>query len=130
MNDSQNDCIAIDRDCELASLRVLSDRFPNIDAATAEIARLSAVQTLPKGSIHVISDIFRRRDASGGKKALWLIFVFCAPFLGMLVYMIANSGNAQLFMLEDKPGDRALLDALRTIPRAKPKTSAAPRRRP
>jgi hypothetical protein len=41
--------------------------------------------------IHVISDIFRRRDASGGKKALWLIFVFCAPFLGMLVYMIANS---------------------------------------
>ncbi len=48
---------AHDRECELASLRVLSDRFRNIDAATAEIARLSAVLTLPKGTIHVISDI-------------------------------------------------------------------------
>src|SRR5213596_231208 len=45
------------RESELASLRVLSERFPNIDAATAEIARLSAVLTLPKGTIHVISDI-------------------------------------------------------------------------
>src|SRR5436190_17462682 len=42
---------------ELAALRVLADRFANIDAATAEIARLSAVLTLPKGTIHVISDI-------------------------------------------------------------------------
>ena len=41
--------------------------------------------------IHVIADIFRRRDASGGKKALWLIFVFCVPLLGMLAYLIANS---------------------------------------
>ena len=41
--------------------------------------------------IHVIADIFRRHDASGGKKALWLIFVFCAPFVGMLAYLITNS---------------------------------------
>jgi hypothetical protein len=41
--------------------------------------------------IHVIADIFRRHDASGGKKALWLIFVFCAPLFGMLAYMITNS---------------------------------------
>src|SRR5438034_9883783 len=45
------------RECELSALRVLSDRFGNIDAAIAEIARLSAVLTLPKGTIHVISDI-------------------------------------------------------------------------
>ena len=32
-------------------------RFPSIDAAHAEIARLSAVLTLPKGTVHVISDI-------------------------------------------------------------------------
>src|SRR4051794_8208158 len=50
-------CTPIDPDCELSSLRVLSERFPNIDAAIAEIARLSAVLTLPKGTIHVISDI-------------------------------------------------------------------------
>src|SRR5689334_21823905 len=44
-------------DRELSALRILSDRFPDIDAAIAEIARLSAVLTLPKGTIHVISDI-------------------------------------------------------------------------
>ena len=44
-------------DSELALLRPLTGRFPNVDAAMAEIARLSAVLTLPKGTIHVISDI-------------------------------------------------------------------------
>src|SRR5262245_58994167 len=38
-------------------LRPLAEHFPNEDAAMAEIARLSAVLTLPKGTIHVISDI-------------------------------------------------------------------------
>lgn len=42
---------------ELTSLRLLAARFPNIDAATTEIARLAAVQTLPKGTVHIISDI-------------------------------------------------------------------------
>ena len=45
---------------------------------------------------HVIADVFRRRDASGGKKALWLIFVLFAPFLGVFAYLIANGdGIAQ-----------------------------------
>ena len=47
----------IARERELALLRPLSVRFPNVDAAMAEIARLSAVLTLPKGTVHVISDI-------------------------------------------------------------------------
>ena len=38
-------------------LRALAREFPNIDSALAEIARLSAVLTLPKGTVHVISDI-------------------------------------------------------------------------
>jgi len=42
---------------ELTLLRALARQFPNIDAALAEIARLSAVLTLPKGTVHVISDI-------------------------------------------------------------------------
>ena len=42
---------------ELTLLRALAREFPNIDAALAEIARLSAVLTLPKGTVHVISDI-------------------------------------------------------------------------
>jgi len=42
---------------ELTLLRALAREFPNIDSAFAEIARLSAVLTLPKGTVHVISDI-------------------------------------------------------------------------
>ena len=42
---------------ELTLLRALATQFPNIDSALAEIARLSAVLTLPKGTVHVISDI-------------------------------------------------------------------------
>ena len=38
---------------------------------------------------HVIGDIFRRQDAGGGKKALWMIFVIVVPFLGVLVYLLA-----------------------------------------
>ena len=45
------------RDAELATLEPLANEIPNIDSATSEIARLSAELTLPKGTIHVISDI-------------------------------------------------------------------------
>jgi hypothetical protein len=41
--------------------------------------------------IEIIADVFRRRDASGGKKALWLLFILVAPLLGMLAYLITNS---------------------------------------
>jgi len=39
----------------------------------------------------VIIDVFRRHDASGGKKALWLIFLFIVPAVGLIAYLIANS---------------------------------------
>src|ERR1700689_4532206 len=42
---------------ELVALRALGRQFPNVDSAMAEIARLSAVLTLPKGTVHVISDV-------------------------------------------------------------------------
>src|SRR5215510_7338898 len=42
---------------ELTFLRPLARQFPTLDAALAEIARLSAERTLPKGTIHVISDV-------------------------------------------------------------------------
>jgi fructose-1,6-bisphosphatase-3 len=42
---------------ELSLLRALARQFPTVDAAMAEIARISAVLTLPKGYIHVISDV-------------------------------------------------------------------------
>lgn len=39
----------------------------------------------------VIVDVFRRQDESGGKKALWLIFLFVLPFLSLIIYMVMNS---------------------------------------
>jgi phospholipase D-like protein len=45
---------------------------------------------------HVVGDVFRRRDASGGKKTLWLIFLLFVPFIGAFAYLIANGdGMAQ-----------------------------------
>lgn len=42
---------------DLSSLERLAAEFTNTDAAIAEIARLAAVQTLPRGAIHMITDI-------------------------------------------------------------------------
>ncbi len=44
-------------EADLSSLELLALKFPNVDAAIAELSRLAAVQTLPKGVVHVISDI-------------------------------------------------------------------------
>jgi type VI protein secretion system component VasK len=45
---------------------------------------------------HVIGDVFRRRDMSGGSKTLWLLVLLFVPFLGVFVYLIANGdGMAQ-----------------------------------
>jgi hypothetical protein len=40
--------------------------------------------------ITVFADIFRRKDTGGGSKAIWIIFVIVLPYLGVLVYLIAN----------------------------------------
>jgi Short C-terminal domain/Phospholipase_D-nuclease N-terminal len=38
----------------------------------------------------VFTDIFRRRDASGFVKTMWVIFVIVLPYLGVFVYLIAE----------------------------------------
>jgi hypothetical protein len=38
----------------------------------------------------VLGDVFRRQDASGWAKAGWVVFVIVLPFLGVLIYLIAN----------------------------------------
>jgi hypothetical protein len=42
---------------------------------------------------HVIADVFRRRDASGWKKTLWLIVLLFVPFIGVFAYLIANGDD-------------------------------------
>jgi hypothetical protein len=41
--------------------------------------------------ITVFADVFRRHDIGGGAKCLWLIFVIVLPFLGVFIYLIAES---------------------------------------
>ena len=38
----------------------------------------------------ILSDVFRRRDIGGWSKALWVAFMIVLPFLGALVYVIAQ----------------------------------------
>jgi hypothetical protein len=46
--------------------------------------------------IVILTDVFRRRDISGWGKAGWIVFLIVLPFLGVLVYLIAqHDGMAQ-----------------------------------
>lgn len=38
----------------------------------------------------VLGDIFRRHDASGWAKVLWIVFIVVLPYLGVFVYLIAE----------------------------------------
>jgi uncharacterized membrane protein YcjF (UPF0283 family) len=40
--------------------------------------------------ITVIADLFRRDDIGGWGKAAWVVFVIVLPFLGVLIYLIAQ----------------------------------------
>ena len=40
--------------------------------------------------ITVFADVFRRHDISGFSKALWIMFVIVLPYLGVLIYLIAQ----------------------------------------
>jgi fructose-1,6-bisphosphatase-3 len=63
---------------DLPFLEALARRFPHRDAALAEIAHLQAVLTLPRGTIHVVSDVHGEhkklshviRNASGSLRVL------------------------------------------------------------
>jgi ABC-type multidrug transport system fused ATPase/permease subunit len=59
---------------------------------------------------HVIGDVFRRRDASGFNKTLWLIFVLLVPFLGVFVYLIANSDDMARRNVEAAQAARGEMD--------------------
>jgi hypothetical protein len=50
--------------------------------------------------ITILGDVFRRHDIGGWKKALWTVFMILVPFLGVLVYLIANHDGLQERQLE------------------------------
>jgi hypothetical protein len=64
----------------------------------------------------VIVDVFRRQDASGGKKALWLIFLLVVPLVGLLIYMIANGeGMTERNVQVMRDSQRQFDDHVRTV---------------
>ncbi len=48
---------------DLKYLRLLADKYPNIEAASTEIINLSAILNLPKGTEHFLSDVHGEDEA-------------------------------------------------------------------
>jgi Phospholipase_D-nuclease N-terminal/Short C-terminal domain len=64
----------------------------------------------------VIVDIFRRHDIHGGGKTLWLIFVIVLPFLGVFVYLIAeSSGMAERSMKDAQTAQQQFDDHIKSV---------------
>jgi uncharacterized membrane protein YcjF (UPF0283 family) len=61
--------------------------------------------------ISIISDLFRRHDVSGWGKALWMLFVIVVPFLGVLVYLIAQGPHMAERNLEHAKAQQAQFDS-------------------
>jgi hypothetical protein len=73
-------------------------------------------------AITCFTDIFRRRDTSGFVKALWVIVIILAPYLGVLVYLIVNHRGIAERNAKDVQQEQQAYD---TLMRARPAGSAA-----
>jgi Phospholipase_D-nuclease N-terminal/Short C-terminal domain len=62
-------------------------------------------------AITCFADIFRRRDESGWVKAIWIIFIIVLPYLGVLVYLIANHSSMADRNVKDVEQAQAAFDA-------------------
>ena len=53
-------------------------------------------------------DIFRRHDIGGGHKAAWVVFIIVVPFLGVLVYLIAQHDAMRERSIEQAKSQQAV----------------------
>ena len=60
--------------------------------------------------VAILSDVFRRRDMSGGAKAAWTVFLIVLPFLGALIYLISNHDGMAQRRLDDMKVAQAQFD--------------------
>jgi hypothetical protein len=61
-------------------------------------------------AITVLLDVFRRRDISGWAKAAWVIFVVLIPWIGVLVYLIANHDGMNERRIKESQAAQAQFD--------------------
>jgi hypothetical protein len=59
----------------------------------------------------VFGDLFRRHDIGGWGKAGWTIFVICLPYLGILVYLIAEGRGMGERRLAEVQSAQSQMDA-------------------
>jgi len=57
----------------------------------------------------IVSDLFRR-DVSGWAKAAWLVFLIVLPFLGVLIYVIANGKDMTARRIQEAQASQAHFD--------------------
>ena len=55
----------------------------------------------------VIGDLFRDHETSGFVKAIWVFFFFVAPFISLLIYLIARGPGMQKRALEAQQQQQA-----------------------
>jgi uncharacterized membrane protein YcjF (UPF0283 family) len=61
-------------------------------------------------AVTLFSDIFRRHDIGGMHKAVWVIFIIVVPFLGVLVYLIAQHDGLRDRTLEAAKAQQSAFD--------------------
>jgi hypothetical protein len=59
----------------------------------------------------VFGDLFRRRDIGGWGKAGWTVFVICLPYLGILIYLIAEGHGMAERQAADVQAAQAQMDS-------------------
>jgi general stress protein CsbA len=62
-------------------------------------------------AITIFADIFRRHDIGGMQKAVWVIFIILVPFLGVLVYLIAQHDGMRDRSEKDMKAQQAAFDS-------------------
>ncbi|HKP89235.1 MAG TPA: SHOCT domain-containing protein [Thermoleophilaceae bacterium] len=66
--------------------------------------------------IVILGDVFRRRDIGGWAKAAWCVFMIVLPFLGVLVYLIAqHDGMAQRSADAQKAAEQQMSDYVKSV---------------
>ena len=61
-------------------------------------------------AITIFSDVFRRHDIGGWTKAAWVAFVIVTPFLGALVYLIAQHDGMRDRSVKQIQAQKAAMD--------------------
>ena len=95
---------------EVASvLKVLAADYPFLDILWTMILFFAWVAWIWI-AITCFVDVFRRDDIGGGHKAAWIVFIILIPFLGVLVYLMAQHDGMRERALAQAKAQQAAMD--------------------